>query len=68
MATKKLRYQDKAIEELKEFLESLKSFNGNPRKAFIDAVKRDNVQYHDTFEDIPYVSGVSERVRRASPH
>src|SRR3989344_3744265 len=55
MAIKKLKYQEKAFEELKEYLASLKSFDGNPRKAFIDVVKRDSVSYHDTFGDIPYV-------------
>ena len=53
MAIKKLKYQEKAFEELKEYLVSLKSFDGNPRKAFIDVVKKDSVKVllHNHFAD-----------------
>ena len=53
------KYQQKSIETLKEYLETLKQFNGNPKNAFISVVsseRDEGLNYNDKyFDETPFV-------------
>lgn len=52
------KYQQKAIDQLNEFLEELETFNFNPRKAFISIKSKEEeaVSYNESsFGEIPFI-------------